>query len=174
MSDLKANSDRREAGKSVHSNATTVRQEPHPPHPPVVGLAIAFFCVALLGCSSAPNELLHPVSGQVTFGGKPLTTGTVSFRPDASKGNKSEHHPTGTIGADGKFTLFTGGHAGAPPGWYKVVVNAHEPALDTGGAHPGLPKSIIPTRYAGNDTPLAREVLENPAAGAYDLTLEAK
>lgn len=137
--------------------------------------AITLWAALLLGCSSPPTELLHPVNGVVTHAGKPLATGTVSFRPDVAKGNKSLHHPTGSIGVDGKFTLFTAGKPGAPPGWYKVVVNAHEPALDSGGAHPGMPKSIIPVRYSGFETtPMAVEVLEKPAAGHYDLKLEAK
>jgi len=132
------------------------------------------FVASLLGCSAPPSELLHPVSGHVTHAGKPLATGTVSFRPDGAKGNKSPHHPTGSIGAEGKYTLFTAGKPGAPPGWYQVVVYAHEPALDSGGAHPGLPKSLIPTRYSTTESPLFREVLENGAPGAYALSLEAK
>lgn len=138
---------------------------------------LALLAIPLIaGCSSPPGELLYPVAGRVTYAGKPLTTGSVTLVPDTVKGNKSDHRPTGTIGADGRYTIYSPvGRLGAPPGWYKVAVRAHEPALDTGGAHPGLPKYIIPQRYAGNETtPLAVEVLEKPAPGAYDLVLEAK
>src|SRR4051794_919497 len=73
------------------------------------------------GCGP-PGEKFYPVAGKVTLAGKPLKVGTVSFRPDASRGNTSKHIPTGAIDAAGNYELVTVGKKGAPPGWYKVLV----------------------------------------------------
>jgi hypothetical protein len=134
-------------------------------------LALSLLLVLVLGCGS--SEALVPVAAHVMHGGKPLTTGTVSYRPDAAKGNKSLHHPTGTIDDQGNYRLHTSGSEGAPPGWYKVVVFANEKQDDAKKAHPGMPKSIIPARYnEDKTTPLSVEVKADAAAGSYDLKLE--
>lgn len=109
----------------------------------------------------------------MTQNGQPLTTGTVSFRPDAARMNQSQHQPTGRIEADGRYTLYTTERSGAPPGWYKVIVFASSQTDEKGQAHPGMPKSIVHVQY--NDpaqTPLSIEVKAGQTAGAYDLKLE--
>lgn len=122
------------------------------------------------GCGSS-TPALHEVRGSVRFGDAPLTTGVVSLRAD--KQNTTLHQPTGTIESSGRYRIFTSGKPGAPPGAYRVVVFATEPTVDTGKVSPGLPKSLIPTRYNNPSTsPLEFEVTAAPAAGAYDLQLE--
>lgn len=122
------------------------------------------------GCGPA-GPVLHEVRGAVKYAGVPLTTGVVSLRGD--KGNSTLHIPTGTIDGSGRYRVFTNGKPGAPPGWYRVVVFATEPTVDTGKVSPGMPKSIIPIRYNNATTsPLEIEVTATPAEGAYDLQLE--
>jgi hypothetical protein len=118
------------------------------------------------------------VAGRVTIDNTPLTAKStvVLFMPDASKGNTSPFEPTGTVDADGNYTLKTKGKNGAPPGWYKVVVTAHEGPLPQ---HPQSPqkhrptvKTLVPARYGQEKTSdLSIEVVENPMPGAYDLKL---
>src|SRR5437879_6512281 len=79
----------------------------------------------LIGCGKGDPKLI-PVDGKVTFGGKPLTTGTVIFVPDTSKGNESKEEPRGIIDSEGRYRLTTHIIDGAPPGWYKVTVSAAE------------------------------------------------
>src|SRR5262249_7571299 len=108
----------------------------------------------------------------------PLTAKStiVLFKPDASKGNTSPFEPTGTVDADGNYTLKTKGKNGAPLGWYKVVVTAHE---ESPPQHPKSPqkhrpvvKTLVPARYGQEKTSdLSIEVVENPTRGAYDLKL---
>ena len=134
-----------------------------------------FTLIALMiaGCGPDGRAGLIPVSGRVRLGSDSLTTGSVSYRPDAAKGNQSLDHPTGSIDRTGNYRLFTVGTTGAPPGWYKVVVNATEPTGDSGQASPGMPKSIIDLRY--NDpsaTPLSIEVTADAPTGHYDLHLD--
>jgi hypothetical protein len=112
------------------------------------------------------------VSGTVAIAGQPLTSGSVSFHPDASRGNTSQHHPTGTINVDGTYQLYTTGKKGAPPGWYKVLVFATDKSGPTGGAHPGMPSSLVHARYGSEKTTdLVIEVVPQPPPGAYDLAL---
>jgi len=139
---------------------------------PPVQFLWAVWLASLAGCWSDQGDLI-PVSGMVTLGGQPLTTGTVSLRADALQGNQTLHQPTGRIDAEGRYQIYTTERSGAPPGWYKVVVFANSQTDDKGQAHPGMPKSIIDLQY--NDpakTPLAMEVKADQPAGAYDLKLE--
>lgn len=69
----------------------------------------------LVGCgggSDGPTR--YHLSGTVTFGGKPVPAGSVTFTPDSSKGNRG---PAGSTPIkDGKFdTNMAGtGHVGGP------------------------------------------------------------
>lgn len=135
------------------------------------GLVGTCFALVLAGCSS--EEALLPVSGVISEAKKSLAGGTVTLRPDLEKGNKSHHHPTGIIDKQGRYTLFTVEQEGAPAGWYKVVVFSNEPVEIQGKAHPGMPKSLINTRYnQPQSTPLAVEVKHDAPPGAYDFDLQ--
>jgi hypothetical protein len=124
------------------------------------------------GCGGSGGDPLVRVTGRVTVAGAPLTTGVVSFRPDGSRGNTSQHHPTGRIDEQGNYELFTVGRSGAPVGWYKVVVIASEKGASGSGAHPVIPKSLVHARYGSEQTTdLVREVVAEPAPDAYDLKL---
>ncbi|HEV3121249.1 MAG TPA: SMP-30/gluconolactonase/LRE family protein, partial [Isosphaeraceae bacterium] len=61
-----------------------------------------------------------PVSGTVTFEGKPLEKGEISFVPVENSPGKAA---SGVI-QDGKFTLTTVGEEGAQPGTYAVAIIA--------------------------------------------------
>jgi hypothetical protein len=88
------------------------------------GLVVAIGA-GLAGCRNSdrlPVLEVYEVKGKVLLAdGKPLTSGLVSFVP---KGDLAVT-PSGVIGSDGTFSLVTGGSgAGAPPGEYKVRVEA--------------------------------------------------
>jgi hypothetical protein len=135
-------------------------------------------CLVATATGCASNDgigRLHPVSGKVTLDGKALTTGAVSFRPDPSRGNTSPHVPTGQIDREGNYRLTTANRAGAPPGWYRVLVIAQDTGSEAGSAKSGTaprPVSLVPPRYLDpQNTPLQVEVVEKPSASAYDLSL---
>ena len=126
----------------------------------------ALFGVA--GCGREDGDKLALVTGKLTVDGKPLTSGSVSFRPDASKGNNSQHQPNGAIDPKGNFELTVPpARKGAPLGWYKVVITA----LDD--PWPGKPlKSFIDLKYSDErTTPLTVEVIPKPESGRYDFKL---
>ena len=124
---------------------------------------------ALTGCRKGDSNVV-PVDGNVMVGGKPLTTGTVIFYPDATKGNASREEPRGAIEPDGRYHLLTGLKEGVTPGWYKVAVTAAE-QIDPKNYY--VTHWLIPQKYIDPKTSkLQLEVVANPAPGAYNLTLE--
>jgi hypothetical protein len=134
-------------------------------------LAAASVCLAVLAASgcSGRSDGLSPVSGKVSAGGQPLKTGSVTFRPDTSKGNQTLHHPTGDIDAEGNYLLYTIGKKGAPPGWYKVLVFADGNPSPAPGIPPRWLHHIKYTTEGTTDVLI--EVVPNPPPGNYDLNL---
>src|SRR5207249_1945923 len=113
---------------------------------------------------------LTPVEGKVTVNGAPLTTGSVTFQPDASKGNHTPHIPVGMIDSDGRYKLTTATKDGAPLGRYKVTVSAQQPIDPKNPYAP--PKHLIDPKFSDPTTSgLEVEVVSNPPAGVYDLQL---
>jgi hypothetical protein len=75
------------------------------------------------GCTSSSMPKTYPVSGSVVYkGGQPMKGGVINFVPL----EESPVRVSGSIGEDGKFSLFTvkdkGKISGAPPGEYHVDV----------------------------------------------------
>jgi hypothetical protein len=84
---------------------------------------------------------LYPVSGKVLYDGQPAEGATVVLHSADPNGPK----PSGTVEADGSFTLRTHPHGeGAPAGDYAVIVTWYPPNSR------GLenPKNKLPARYA--------------------------
>ncbi len=135
-------------------------------------LGVGVLLLSLAGCGGAPDSVGHtvPVKGKVMVDGKLADHGSVALWPDAAKGNASKYECTGDIAADGTYTVYTKGKAGAPPGAYKVTV-AIQSKVDSTDPKKAVMES--PKKYQAKDTsPLAFEVVEKPAAGAYDLDLK--
>ncbi len=69
------------------------------------GLVVALL---LAGCGGDPSKpKLGKVSGTVTYKGQPVTSGTVRFTPDASKGGETGQVASGQIESDGSYELTT-------------------------------------------------------------------
>ena len=94
-----------------------------------------FGCIALLallGCSGDGLPDMVPISGSVSYRGRPLDHGTVMFIPTRSGGRQA----SGRIESDGTYELTTQQQGdGAQYGEYKVVVHSLEP-------HPGEPSRM--------------------------------
>lgn len=130
---------------------------------------LAAFAVAFLsGCGGIKRV---PVSGMVTLDGKPLAEGLLSFTADDSKGNTVRASCTGVV-RSGEYTLQSIGVTnsesgpGVAPGWYKVTLVTDRP---------GAAKVKVAPKFTNiAHTPLAIEVVDQPAPGAYDLRLTSK
>jgi hypothetical protein len=126
---------------------------------------LAGLLVATAGCGG--RELVR-VSGKVTVDGAPLSTGRISFIPDAAKGNKAPVACVGQIGANGQFDLFTTGvqgsdnGKGAPAGWYKVILMNKFNSTE-------LDDKVDPIYFNEATTPLSIEVTSKPPPGSYEI-----
>jgi hypothetical protein len=107
----------------------------------MVVVPIAGVVFAGPGCSSGGPKL-HPVQGTVLFNDQPAEGATVILDPVvASEGTAK---PSGTVKADGTFSVQTHPHGdGAPAGEYVVLITWYAP-----GAR-GLenPKNKLPAKY---------------------------
>ena len=130
-------------------------------------LLVPFLCLSLPACgTSDPIGKTVPVKGKVTVDGQPLKQGSVAFWPKDGKGFEAD----GQIAEDGTYELSTKGKPGAPPGSYKVTVMAQ---TSTDSTTPLKAKLLVPQKYTAKEkTDLVVDVVESPAAGAYDLNLK--
>jgi hypothetical protein len=117
--------------------------------------ALCATALCLSGCGS-PGPTLHPVSGSCTFDGKPCEGATVVLQRVG--GEAGTPVPSGTVTADGTFTVTTHPHgAGAPPGEYVVLVSWY-PA---DGRSLGNPKNKLPAKYEDpGKTPLPKVTIK--------------
>ena len=139
------------------------------------GLAAGLLAFVLFGCGKSEEKFVPvPVSGKVTHGKSVVPMGTITFNPDAGKGNTSVRAPQAQLQTDGtyKLTTFTpnGEVEGAPPGWYKVTIT------EGGMSDPAQMKAKMPyidSRYSSpQSTPFSVEIKEGAPAGAYDFKLQ--
>ena len=108
------------------------------------------------GCSSNRiQQPTYPVSGVVTYEGKPLVGATVVFHPIDKSNFKWDELPQGVTDASGKYTLFTyASDDGAPASKYKVGVALFQPPDEDGGDQVKRVKNAvqIPLKYADVET----------------------
>ncbi len=124
-----------------------------------VACALALF-VQRYSRKPGPGHVV-PVSGQVIVGDEPLEEGTITFIPDAAKGNDCRWSPTGKI-VGGVYELSTAGVKGAPPGWYKVI-------LVPFSLQRGRPVFLFDRRFGNPErTPLSIEVVDAPDGKSYE------
>ena len=122
---------------------------------PLACLLCAMVCLTGSGCS--PKEEipeLAPVTGKVTYEGRPLPNASVVFipaDPDAEKDATQIVRPVATTDEAGEYELTWNDHPGAPPGKYNVIIIAlkeHSEDDDT----EEKPPSLIPQDYGNPKT----------------------
>jgi hypothetical protein len=85
-------------------------------------LGFVLASVALAGASCSNSHNLNPVSGTVSYKGKPAA-GAVVFFQRQGVDPMNEHLIMGIVQEDGSFSLVCGPYgAGAPPGEYDVLI----------------------------------------------------
>lgn len=141
--------------------------------------AMSFVLASLCGCSggystTADIEKVVPVSGTLTYKGKPLESYQVVFMP--SDGRRVA---TGVADAQGNFKMGTNDAGdGAPPGQCKVAVVFAPPETGEGGNeqiidNPAMlpkPKVQIPKKYSNPETSgLTQDI---PEAGISGLKID--
>lgn len=120
----------------------------------LIYLPLLIFCLLplVIGCSGGGALDTAPVTGTVTYNGKPLPYGSVSFRPKAGS------PATGKIQTDGTFTMTTYHDGdGAIVGAHEVLIIATETDAGTApevqpGTEMAVAKSVIPQKYTSFST----------------------
>lgn len=139
-----------------------------------VGL-LAAIGVVISGCYDDGLSKRYPVSGTVSYKGKPVEKGVINFIPDGGDGRSA----TGTI-ADGAFSLttLTPGD-GAFVGKYKVTVDSRSPdmaAAEAAGKAKGATSVMIPQDFVAKAYKKAKSAVPDKynSAGKTDLNAEVK
>jgi hypothetical protein len=116
-------------------------------------LAPAVAAVLIASCG-AGGPKLHPVRGKVLYLDQPAEGAAVVFQPANSTADSLM--PSGTVGADGTFTLSTHPHGeGAPAGDYVVLLTW----LPPNAREQENPKNKLPPKYASpTESPLRATV----------------
>lgn len=86
----------------------------------VDSIGVVFVSLCVIGCSGGPDDRpsVVPVTGKITYKGKPVTGAFVNFSSE-----KSPRPANGMTDNDGRFSLTTfGTDDGAIPGEYQVSV----------------------------------------------------
>lgn len=127
-------------------------------------LSLAVVLLAL-GCGSRYKTA--PVSGTITYKGKPVEHGTVTFYP-----RSGEAPASGPIGRGGEFILTTDRpNDGAIPGKHKVTVRAYGNTADVSVAANPAKDQAVPSKYAdAGTTTLSVDVIDGP--NHFDLKLD--
>src|SRR5262249_33291218 len=144
--------------------------------PLVAGVSLLF---SFGGCSGDPNmPKLGKVHGKVTYKGKPVDSGTVTFNPILGKGGETGQNATGEIESDGSYemTTFSTGD-GAILGQHIVAVVVREKGSENLGKPKAdgtidyrMPKIVTPSKYASVETsPLRCTVREGDNPFDIDL-----
>jgi hypothetical protein len=137
-------------------------------------LSIVLFGAWTAGCGGGGAKTA-PVSGRVTYKGKPVAKANVSFTPAEGASRAA----TGLTDDGGNYKLGSfAASDGAPPGQYRVTIQAHGPDRPAkpgegsgmpGETIPGDP--IIPLKYFKPDTSgLTFEVKRGSNRADFELT----
>lgn len=116
----------------------------------------ALALLLLTACNYRPDgPTLHPASGRVRVGGKPVAG--VRVRLLARGATPDTPTPFATTRADGSFTLETSGHLGAPEGHWAVMLTWPP----TGFGPPGRAAADrLAGRYADADRPFCEATIQ--------------
>ncbi len=113
-------------------------------------VAVLFVSIAAI-CGCAEKRVnVFPVSGKVTYKGKPAAGAIVVLHPVNAVGFEGVA-PIGTVGDDGSFTLtvYDPGD-GAPEGDYVATIQWRKMVVGKGGA--GAGPNVLPKQYSSAAT----------------------
>jgi hypothetical protein len=124
--------------------------------------------VILAGCGSEASDGLprEPISGRVSFEGKPIERGTIQFVPEVP----GVGFQVGSVIQDGRYSIPK--ESGPVPGKYKASISASAGETkppESPGADFVLPKELIPPKYNSKST-LTVEV-KTGASNRFDFDL---
>jgi hypothetical protein len=137
-------------------------------------MAAAVVGMAAAGCGGSDGPEMAKVTGTVTYNGKPVPKGTISFQPtDPVNGAPAN----GIIDSDGSYRLQTTEPGdGARLGDYQVAIRSVEGEPDvpldyTPKKRPPAPKSLIPKKY---ENPMTSGLTAKVESGSNSIDFDLK
>ncbi|HVW02376.1 MAG TPA: carboxypeptidase-like regulatory domain-containing protein [Planctomycetaceae bacterium] len=140
---------------------------------PVVCTLAIVLPLSLAGCGggNSSGKKLTAVSGQITYGGKPLPNALVAFMNET---DATATPGTGMTNSSGNYSLkLSADEVGVPAGKYKIGVTAWEkqPSMGTDGkADSGTP--AIPQMYFDPNMSGLTATVENKSSQTINLDLK--
>jgi hypothetical protein len=141
------------------------------------GLVFAVCAVVTLASCGTDDAFgkRYPVSGSVTYNGKPLEKGTINFFPD-------DPRAMGAAGVieNGSYALsMAGGNDGARAGKYKVTVTAKEDSTakakaEFAKASKGADTDYVPRQFSANAQAKAKSLIPAGYSDVKTTTLTAE
>jgi hypothetical protein len=137
--------------------------------------------ILLAGCGSDPDKpKLARVSGKVTYKGKAISPGSVTFNPVGGGEQSGTQIATGQLDSDGSFSLTTFNTGdGAVIGQHVVTIDARGEDInqinqpkDDGTIAYVLPQPLIPEKYTRADQSPLRYTVEEDKDNYFDIVLE--
>ena len=133
-------------------------------------------CISSLGCGGGDQRAstldVVPVTGKVTFQGKPLAGAAVVCVPkdteDVLKVEMENGKPAGEADEEGGFALRWIDQDGAPPGSYDVIIMAFKPGNTDTEAQP---ETLIPLKYNNPKTSGLTAVIKESGENVFDFNL---
>jgi hypothetical protein len=121
------------------------------------------------GCGSSDLPLATTY-GTVTYKGKPLDHGQVIFTLEKPGSGQRAVPSVGGINADGSYEMRTGARKGSPLGRFIVSVHCHKIPTEEEKQALRIMPSLIPTKYANEQSPLRFEV--KSGSNEFNIVLE--
>jgi hypothetical protein len=134
----------------------------------LIAAALAAFVLGLSGCGGA-REKLWPVSGKVTFRGKPVAAGTIRF-----SNPQSGIDMTARFNSDGVYEVVMAHGAGLPEGTYQVAIMPPRVNIPVGPTSPPPKPPVcldIPERYRVPSTSLLTLTVK-PDHNRFDVDMQ--
>ena len=135
-------------------------------------LATMTLILPFLGCGeSLPTTI--PVRGRVTWQGKPVPMGTVTFQPTETGPGAPLRPAVAEIAPDGTYQLSCfRTHDGAMPGEYVVTIRASTPPPMEAGVP--RPRWLLPPKYANAGTSGLSRTIPADAEGELVMDFDLK
>jgi hypothetical protein len=142
----------------------------------IVGAALGILILA--GCGGGDGLEMYPVRGEVTYNGKPVSQGIVTYTPTTPGVGRTANGP---LQPDGTFVMTTlKRDDGVMRGAYNIVIHsyAEDPGapqsreeIEAQGTRVKKMKSIVPEKYTSPETSGLTDAVDANHSGAKKIEL---
>jgi hypothetical protein len=125
----------------------------------ISSISAAWGVLLLTGCGGGDGPEIYPIRGEVTYNGKPVGQGIVTYTPATPGVGRAANGP---LKADGTFVMTTFKRDdGVVRGTYNIIIHSYEEDsgapqtredIEAQGSRVPKMKSLVPEKYAAPET----------------------